>query len=304
MKLVREIRDGVLDEDTNISAVLRKAKVLAATLQNEQFTSWVTHELKGYPKLDEVPEYREIFSPVLGNFIDGFGSSINRYQLPVSQMPDYLRADAVRVRFSNPIGEIESLARSGGQDLRHPWPPEAVFVLRKTISISGNYVLIEAYQPIFTPHLEGILEAVRNHLLDFLLALQQIDPSVLDSENALRQLPRDAVSQVFHVNVHGSHNVLATGSAIDQVVGQPFERGDALALMTHLERLGLRASDLEELKDALAKDGHRPSGDLGERVKTWLGKTIVKALDGTWKAAVSSAPEILTKALAAYYGWS
>jgi hypothetical protein len=302
MKLVREIRDGATDSTMDLSTVLRKAKILAATLGNKEFKEWVSYELNGYPAQSETPDYRQISSPPLGDFI-GYGSKISGYILPVSQMPDLLRENAFTIRFPNSIKEIESMAQTGGDNLRHPWPAEAVMLLREHIQLTGGYVLIDTYQPISRAQLEAIADAVRNRLLDFLLALQEINPLVLESEDALRDLPKDIVNQVFHVSVSGNHNVLATGSGFSQAVTQVVSRNDQTTLLAHLRQIGVSDDDLDDLRSALEMDGERPPGDFGERVKTWMGRAIVKAMNGSLKVAVTAAPEILMKALSAYYGW-
>jgi hypothetical protein len=304
MRLVSEIRDGVADSNVDISTVLRKAKILAVTLGNQEFKDWISQELGGYSGKSETPKYRQIVSTPLGNFIDFFGNRIMGYLLPISQMPDFLQENARAICIPSPIREIESMARTGGDELRHPWSAEAVMLLRKHIQISGNYTLVEVYQPIGCAQLDAVVDAVRNQLLDFLLALQQINPLILESEDALRDLPKDTVSQVFHVSVSGSHNILATGSGFSQALAQSIPQYDRAALLAHLRQMGVSEGDLEDLGSALEKDGSQPRGEFGERLKGWMGKVMVKAMDGSWKIAAATAPEVLTKALSAYYGWS
>lgn len=302
MKLVREIRDGVVDSRIELSTVLRKAKILAVTLKNEEFKDWVSNELSGYSAETEVPSYREIASPVLGDFSGPFGERITGFMLPASLMPDFLKKRATTVRFANPIKELESMTNLTEGDLRRPWLPEAAILLRDKIKLSGDFVLVEAYQPIQKAHLEKILDAVRNRLLDFLLGLQEMDPTILDSDDALRELPKEAVNQVFHVSIFGNHNVLASGSGFHQAVTQTVRAHDKDSLLSTLRQAGLDESDLNELNDALSEDGPRQKG-FGERVKAWMGKVFVKAAEGTWKTALATAPEVVTKALSAYYGW-
>ena len=302
MRLLRELRDSVTNSTVEISTVLRKAKVLAVTLENQEFRDWVSHELGGYPDKVTIPEYREIPSPLLGDFMGPF-HRVTGYLLPISQMPDFMRKSALSFPIPNSIKEIESMALSGGDDLRHPWPTEAVMLLGSKIRLTGNYSLVEVYQPISRAQLEKIIDAVRNRLLDFLLALQEINPHTLESEDALRELPKEAVNQVFHLSVHGDHNILAAGSGFSQTVTQTIPQNDKGALLRHLREAGVSEEDLKGLESALKADGARAKGDFGDRVKAWMGSVMVKAIDGSWKIAVAAAPEVLTKALSAYYGW-
>ncbi|MGA7577828.1 MAG: hypothetical protein ACLQUW_09685 [Desulfobaccales bacterium] len=303
MKIVREIRGDLVNPSISLAVILRKAKILAASLGNQEFRRWVDYELNGYSGDLELPFYRKLNIPVLGNFSAPFGKSVSGYLLPVAAMPDRFKKMANELILGNPIKELESLAGEAKEGLRHPWPTEAVILLRDTIKLSGGYVLIEIYQPIGKPHLDGILDAVRNRLLDFLLALQEIDPKVLDSEEALGKIPSETVSQVYNVTIQGNHNVLASGTGIKQEVTQNFSAYDKQAMMNYLRDIGLANNELKALDQAITADGHPKENKLGKKVTEWLGKMAGKAVTGTWKAAMSATPGLIVKAISKYYGW-
>lgn len=303
MKLVREIRDEVVDTKTSLSATLRKAKILAASLANNEFRTWVDSELNGYSGNKELPEYRQLNSPVLGNFSGPFGKSVTGYQLPVALMPDHFKDMARAVPLGHPIKVVETYAATAKEELRCPWPTDAVLLLRDKVRLSGGFEVIEIYQPISKAQLDGILDAVRNRLLNFILALQDIDPNVLDSEESLGGIPKEAVSHIFNVTIYGDHNVLASGDRVTQHVSQNVPANDKKALLAYLKQLGLEEDDLVALDDAIKADEVREERSIGTRVREWLGRVTAKAVDGTWKTVTSAAPTLLTKALSKYYGW-
>ena len=303
MKLVREIRDGVVDQSVSLSAILRKAKILAASLRNDEFRKWVDSELNGYEGDVELPSYRKLNSPVLANFSGTFGRSVSGYQLPVALLPQEFKKMAEAVLLGNPIKEIESLSAEGKEGLRHPWPTEAVMLLRDDFQLSGGYMMVEIYQPVGKAQLDGILDAVRNRLLDFLLGLQEIDPKVLDSEEAIGRIPEDTVSQIFNVTIHGSHNVMASGSGIEQHVTQHVQSYDKGTLLKTLSEIGVQKDDIASLQKAIDADGQLKEKKLGKKVMKWLGNITAKAIEGGWKAATDAAPTLISKAIAKYYGW-
>jgi len=303
MKLVREIRDGVVDQNVSLSAVLRKAKILAASLQNVDFRKWVDSELNGYEGNIELPLYRKLISPVLANFSGSFGNYVRGYQLPVALLPQKFKIMAEAVPLGNPIKEIESLAAAGKESLRHPWPTEAVMLLRDDFQLGGGYVMVEIYQPIGKAQLDGVLDVVRNRLLDFLLGLQEFDPKVLDSEEALGRIPGETVSQVFNVTIHGSHNVLASGAGIEQRVNQRVQPYDRETLSKSLSEIGVQDNDIDSLQKAIEADGQLKEKKLGKKVMQWLGNITARVIDGSWKAATDAAPTLISKAIAKYYGW-
>jgi hypothetical protein len=73
MSLLREIQSAATGSSTEISTVLRKAKILAARLRNPEFEHWVDRELNGYDRdCSDLPPYRSLHVVVEGNLSDGY----------------------------------------------------------------------------------------------------------------------------------------------------------------------------------------------------------------------------------------
>jgi hypothetical protein len=301
MKLIREVRDACTDPSVRVSDLLRKAKVLASTLQNEPLKLWLVRELNGYSPNDEVPQYRKISGPTFGTFVTPFHRTSQ--MLPVSSIPENLQHMAGTIDVGASVGEIEGMAESGGDDLRRSWPPEAVQVLRPIFKVGVRSQLLEVYEPISKANLAGILDAVRNRLLDFVLGLQELNPEVLDSEKALTGLAGEQVSQVFNVAVYGDHAVVTSGKDFLQTVTQGVSAGDLASLVAYMQQLGVASEDVQDLQTAVKKDGPRPQKQLGERVTAWMGRMMTRVFAGTWKIALAIAPELLKQAFFQYYGW-
>jgi hypothetical protein len=300
MRLLKELRDLVTDPSARIADILRKAKVLAVTLKQEEFKTWVTYELNGYPPEADLPPYRRLHSPPLGTF-SGVASQVSNFLLPVSLMPDFLQGRARELRMAHPIAEIEALVKGDRETLRHPWSVETVMLLRDKIEMPG-FVLAEAYQPITKAQLEGVLDAVRNRLLDFLLAIQELQPEAVESDDALKAIPREQIRQEFNVTVYGGQPVIAAGHEVSQQVIQ-VTPGNLPELVKALRGLGVDEADLKELESAISKDGQRPKGHLGDRVKAWTSKMVTKTIEGALNLAPGVALEVLKKAIFSYYGW-
>ena len=306
VSLATQLQNDVVDSSVPISNTLRKAKVLASLLRNAEFMRWVDAELGGYDPSSSLPDYRT-FAPLnLGTFSGPFGRIVRNAQIPVSLLPDPVREFAAKMEVAHSVREIEaSAARATREDAyRFPWPPEAVILSRSHVTMDGGCELVEAWKPFTKGQMEGILDQVRNRLLDFLLELQQIDPEVMESENAVRAVPSDKVQNTFVTKILGGQNIVATGTDFTQKVTQSVKVGDTQSLCGHLRSLGLREDALVELQAALTQDGERPPQKLGGAVKSWLGKMATKAVDGTWNIATSAALDLLKTALFAYYGWS
>ena len=303
--LVATLQSEIVDSSVGISDILRKAKILAQLLKNDQFKRWVNAELKGYNSEDPLPDYRRFGALNLGTFNGPFGKRVTNFPIPLSYLPDFVHEYARDLTMWGGVREIESsIATARRQDLRLPWPPELVLISRSRVQMQDGCVLVEAWQVVTKSQMEGILDQVRTRLLDFLLELQQVDPGAMKSNDTIPEVASDSVHTIFQTTIHGGQNVVAVGPDLSQKVKQTITAGDQQSLLSCLRGLGVGNDALKGLETALAKDGHRPQEQLGEAVESWIGKMIAQAMDGTWKIALATAPQILKKAIFSYYGWS
>lgn len=299
--LVEEIKKNIIDENVNLSTILRKAKLLAFELKSDDLKKWIDNELNGYNAGSELPDYRKIHAQSFGIFSGPYRSRIDNMIIPTYNLPDSIKEFAEEIFFAESIKELESLAQAE-KTLQRKWPAEAIILARDKIQVSGGHVLVDAWQPITRTVLIGILDAVRNRLLDFLLDLQTAFPQIVESEESFKEVPNDSVNKILNVNVFGNHNILATGDDINQKVITQVKQNDIESLLSYLKNLKVADEDLSALKDSIASDGERKDNQFGERVKDWLGKMLIKANEGTWTIAVQTAAILLSSALQSYYG--
>lgn len=291
----------IVDSSVSLSDVLRRAKVLASQLRDEGFKTWVDNELKGYPQEYDLPDYRLIQTAVLGTFSGPFGSMVKNTMIPTYNLPEGIQKIAKEVHLGHSVRELEEMAKQ--EELRHTWPAEMVMAIRDDIKMSGGYVLVEVHQPISSGTVQGVLDAVRNRLLDFILELQGFKPDLLAEGSSLDDLPPDKVSQIFNVTIYGDHSILAGGRSVTQQVFQSVQQNQKDDLINYLRELGIEDADLKELLEAVEHDGQPEKDRFGPRVSDWLGKMVSKAASGVWKTALATAPTLISKALASYYGW-
>ncbi len=74
MSLLRDIQNAAVDPDTDVATLLSKCKILAVRLGSEEFKGWVDHELNGYDRVEDQPEYRILDTESYGHFAGPFGS--------------------------------------------------------------------------------------------------------------------------------------------------------------------------------------------------------------------------------------
>lgn len=91
MSLLRQIQDAAIDSSVDLPTLLRKCKVLAARLGNEDFKRWINNELVGYNRKEDLPEYRVLNVNSKGHFGGAFSSSLSNADIPLSCLPEDFR---------------------------------------------------------------------------------------------------------------------------------------------------------------------------------------------------------------------
>lgn len=165
--LILEIQAEAIDASASVTALLRKAKVAATKLDLAQDLQWIEHELSGYPNTDALPNYRKLFGTLKGkNPFHGW--------LPV-QFPDGTNQveETVRtVMVTTPIPELESLvlrqAQQKSGELVYQLAPAQTRMIQGWI---GHAVEIANF--VGTSKVQGIMEAVRNLVLNWSLELEK-----------------------------------------------------------------------------------------------------------------------------------
>lgn len=305
MSLLGEIQDGAISADVDISVVLRKCKVLAASLGNEDFKSWVERELNGYPSIEEIPDYRIIRGvESFGHFLGVGGAQYNKAPIPPSGLPEEYREFATTLYLTEPISHYSSLVT---QQVNQPtlmlnWPADLVAYLGDKI-LSG-WQLTHAWRLISTGSLVALLDTVRDRILSFALGIEAEAPNAGEALPTQKPIADERVQQVFNTYIQGGVAQIAAGNqTIRSDTNIKIIRNDFDSLKQFLSSLEVGEDDIRELDEAIREDGkfEKETG-FGERVQAWLGKMISKATSGSWKIAAAVAANLLTKALMQYYG--
>jgi len=113
MTLLEEIQAGAVDANTDLPTLLRKCRILAARLKNEDFKKWVQHELDGYPSDATLPDYRKLHCQSFGHFAGPFGSGIRNAPIPLMCIPEQFRNLVSTVEFHDGISALQNLGDIG-----------------------------------------------------------------------------------------------------------------------------------------------------------------------------------------------
>jgi hypothetical protein len=215
VSLLREIQNDAVNSNVKVSDLLRKCKVLAYRLSNEDFKTWVDSELNGYELLDGIPSYR-IFNNVTskGHFSGAFGSGLRNADIPSNCFPKEFRESLTTVSLAAPIAEIESLVMGSskkGKLLQQPW--DANFVAMFSNKVYEHMVCVQAWKVIPSTKLEGIVDIVKTKILNFVLEIEVINPEAGEAKLNSNPIPQEKVSQIFNINISGNVGNLASGNS-------------------------------------------------------------------------------------------
>ncbi len=302
MSLLRDIQAAAVESSTDVSTLLRKCKILAVRLGNEEFKKWVDHELNGYDTAEDLPEYRILHTESQGHFSGGFGSSLNNAPIPPSCLPKEFRDRVTKSYLMLPISAYSSLIDKEDRHNAHEqWPADMVAHFGRQIYQGMN--CLSAWKVIPYNALVALVDTIKTRVLNFALEIEGEAPNAGEAPPNTPPLPQERVSQVFNTYISGNVQNVATGSSHVTQAGEfSVVLGDFETLRNHLASLGVEADDISDLSSAIDEDTKaqgKPA--LGKRVQAWIGKMVGKAASGAWKVGTSVAGTVLGKALSRYF---
>lgn len=292
MSFIREIQQAAVEKDTDLATLLRKCKVLAARLGSVPLEEWVLHESNGYPDDVPVPSYRKWGTRIVAHLVNVIGSQI-RVTVPPHLLPDSARERFLEFEYRRSVATAEYALAKGEDGTQTLTTGNLRSLLHD--KIYEGFQCHEAHAQYSNQNLVAMLDAVRNRILDFALALEKIAPNAGEDQTHVEV---QRVTQIFNTTVHGSVGVL--GTANNSVVN--VTTNDWTSLAQFLVSNGVAQTDIDELHTAVVAEPKPEAGKLGPRVSKWIGKMVGKAADGSWQVGLGAAGNLLAQAITAYYG--
>ncbi|ARA74749.1 hypothetical protein LES60_05405 [Pectobacterium brasiliense] len=211
MSLLRQIQDAAIDSSIDLPTLLRKCKVLAARLGNDDFKRWIDSELSGYDNKEDLPEYRILRVNSKGHFGGPFGSGLRNADMPLSCLPEDFREMLGHSYFTQPIAAMASLVADGKSGtLQEPWNPDLVAHFGGRIY--ENMVCMQAWKVIPTSALVAALDTVRTRILNFALEIEAQNPAAGEAMANEKPVPQETVQHIFNTYITGDVQNLASGS--------------------------------------------------------------------------------------------
>jgi len=211
MSLLRNIQESAIDANEPISVLLRQCKILAARLGSPEFKNWVEYELNGYAENDDIPKYRIMTVMCKGHFVGPFGSSLNNVEIPSRSIPEDFREGLFTSYLILPISAIKSLIDSSNNGtIAECWSADITAVVGAEIYQEMN--CLQAWKVIPVNTLVGILDMIRNKVLDFVLEIESENPQAGDASLNSQPVAKEKVQQIFNTYISGNVQNIAIGN--------------------------------------------------------------------------------------------
>ena len=305
MSLLRDIQNDAIDTNVDISVILRKCKVLAVRLGNKPFENWVNQELNGYKNKKLLPDYRIVQVYSQGNFSGPFGSGLNNADIPFLSIPEKYRENLRKCYFIEPIGCYLNLLRTAkGNNLKEQWPPDFVAYTGRDIYQGMN--CMSAWKLIPNSSMFGLVEAVRNRILNFVLEIEKEAPDAGEDSPKNQKISPERVNQVFNTTIYGNvGNISEASQNINQTTTINVLKNDLNSLKAYLSSVRIPKSEIQKLEVAIQKDSAEKvskTQKLGNKVLAWIKSVSSKIKNEAFPVLQSVSANLITQAILKYYG--
>lgn len=272
MNTLKSLVDSVisdLTENKSIESILLKTQTISHYLKDEEFSTWIKHELNGYGD-DEypLPDYRKINCIVKVDISQPFGRMAKNYPFPC----EYIKDDKIRERMTHmavfeSLSEIELMMKDDkhGNDLTMAVPQ--YIVQNYMAKYVEGYILV-ANQHINMNNIQAVISKFKSLLLTFFFELNdkmdwELNFDVLATKQIIKQIMVTNNINAAVVATEGS--TISTGSVSVENshignVAYSNEQKEFLSVLEEIEKL-VKESDNQDLKDSVdivKAETHKP----------------------------------------------
>jgi hypothetical protein len=295
--LLDKIIELATDTDKPLSFLLRQCVVLAYELKNEPLKAWANQELDGYRDIDKLPEYRVIYAGATGLFSAGYNFPPIERSIPAFLLDEKHRWAATEARLSEPISSYESILQTDRTKgtLSIPWTAEMVARYQK--EFMPGHALVQAEQDVSYGAIVGLVDAVRNRVLNVAL---DIKSEIGEQDADLKKVrgSSEVAEKVNHIIVNHIYGGTVFVGDQQMVNVQNISVGNWEDLKKMLQSRGFQDAEIGELSQAIEQDGKT----LGAKVQSWIGRNAAKVWDHGLQLTTTVGAAVLTEYVKKHLG--
>ena len=262
MKCLKSLVDSVisdLTENKSIESILLKTQTISHYLKDEEFTTWIKHELNGYGD-DEypLPGYRKINCIVKVDISQPFGRMVKNYPFSC----EYIKDEKIRERMTHmdvyeSLSEIELMMKDDkhGNNLTMAVPQ--YIVQNYMAKYVEGYILV-ANKHINMNNIQAVISKFKSLLLTFFLELNdkmnwELNFDVMATKQIIKQIMVTNNINAAVVATEGSSISAGSVSIENSHIGNVAysnEQKEFLTVLKDIEKL-VKESGNQDLKDSV-----------------------------------------------------
>lgn len=262
MNTLKSLVDSVisdLTENKSIESILLKTQTICYYLKDEEFSTWIKHELNGYGD-DEypLPSYRKINCIVKVDISQPFGRMVKNYQFPCEYIDDEKICERLtHMPVYESLSEIELMMKNDkhGNDLTMA---VSQYIVQNYMSkhIEGN--ILVANKHINMNNIQAVISKFKSLLLTFFLELNdkmnwELNFDVMATKQIIKQIMVTNNINAAVVATEGSTISTGAVSVENSHIGNVAysnEQKEFLSVLKDIEKL-VKESGNQDLKDSV-----------------------------------------------------
>ncbi|TXE62523.1 abortive phage resistance protein [Serratia nematodiphila] len=283
------------DPNSDIVAVLLKAKMIAVKLDLADLAEWIELELNGYPTIASVPEYRsgqgqlKALNPLRGWIPVDLGVSDPKITTPLTTFKLTESIASMKRLKDKDVGTVSLPIPAGYAQMLHHGQRSRYEVRWFFSSGKIDHVITTVRNKILDWSLELEKKGVFGEGLVFTIKEKEVAPMTVNNTN------------IFHGSVNNA-GAIGAGNVGDVSQQNSITVGDISSLERELKKYGLEDVDVSEMKRIIDKAPQPTSKkEVEKKFGAWIGNITGKAFTGVLNIAGAAAPAILTNALCNFY---
>jgi hypothetical protein len=287
MSLLREIQNDLASATGDVTAILRKCKILAARLGSDKFAKWLEWELGGYPESQPVPPYRRLSITYFASFMN-VAWRHPRAPVPLQVIPEQHRKSFQEMEFREGVAKAIPLAEHGAIIQR----PELVFALQgkmyPDMDCHGVWGQISGIE------FAHLISSIKNRVLDFSLKIEAENPDAGEAPPNTQPVPNDKLQPLVN-NFFGTvGNIAQQSHEVSQVANIHPE--DIATLVTeftsHINELSLDLRQKQKAEAQIATLKAQQLTDLpNPAIVQQAGRTLRNVTEGAIASLLATAAQ-------------
>lgn len=285
MSLVLELQEGIYNNKYQPAEILRKAYVISRKLEIGSISVWLNSEMNGYKNKEYVPDYRKI-----SGIYKGLNPYYGWHPIDMNSFSEVDLKEITLLKIDSSVRELESLVKESGDkviSLKNGWTDYLMSELETSVRID-----------IVSCQIEGILENVKNKVLDWTLNLE--------NEGVLGEgmtFSKEEKEKAMNITINGANNspIQIQTNNSTQEVSYKMTREDLKIIIDKINEVEETLNKSSKLSDDLKLDLDSVKLQLN---KEKPNKSLVKNMLTSIKIGIAGIPKAVNaiESIMGYFG--